>query len=576
MNPRMNLIIDGQIMQTDAWHRGMGKYTIQVLTELSRYISDNLQFTLLFNTNIRTDSQRFETIKYLCPNIKQVKTSLPVPSDKPSLRETIIYRNRLSQFIDTNWTNHDNFYLLTSLFFFDFFAELPINCNTGILFYDLTPLLFWQELGGYFPPDLYMPRFQTLLDANKIFCISETTRGDVLRLFGLNPKNVININGGFTKISEKTIKPKNITVPKKFILFPTGDIPHKNNEIAIKGFQQFCEENASSITLLITSNFSLKSKKRLFELSDNIIFTGNVNDEELEWLYEHAEAVLFTSKYEGLGMPILDAVATKKPIITSKIPVFEEMSKSAFYYFDPNNPAELKDTINDALLKKEYKQKLKYYPVIMKKFTWVNTTNKIIDELTFKHNKLVEQSNLKTRIAVACLNPGIENQIGRIAEKLYYSLNQKFIIEFYFDAGGYHYKEMERPTFLDFINTKSFDITKLNLSTYIHYDCIIYLLDDKSILSRVAQKAAILPGIVIEDNLVGINAIAEMMRKLIYQTQYKCLNFNGNTYDSYQKLTSELLEHIKNKNNNRSEAENIIRSKSSYGSIIKRLKALSK
>ncbi|MGH7238533.1 MAG: glycosyltransferase, partial [Candidatus Saccharimonadales bacterium] len=327
---KKNLIIDGQILQTDAWYRGMGKYTLRVIQGLDKETPDNLQVYVLFNTSIRSHAERFKIIKFLCPGVKQIHLSLPLAKGNDD--EAKDYKSKLSSYIKEELKDGANFYLVTSLFFFDFLAEFPENCRKMLLFYDLTPLLFWRDLGGYFPPKLYMSRFQKLYEAERIFCISDTTRKDLLNTFGLDPGSIVNINGGFTKIAETTQKPISFHVPKKYILFPTGDLPHKNNEIAIKGFEQYCQETGEKTPLLITSHFKEESKKHLSYVSDKIIFTDNVLDEELEWLYENAESVLFASKYEGLGMPVLDAVANSKPIVASDIPVFKEMTSAAFYF----------------------------------------------------------------------------------------------------------------------------------------------------------------------------------------------------------------------------------------------------
>lgn len=540
---KRTLIIDGQILQTSAWHRGMGKYTLQVMRQLNESTPADLRLVVLFNNALDGDATRYETIKYLCPRIEQVRYDLPIPTTGAKAEE---YRETLERFLQTDFAGDDIQYLITSVFFFDFFAEFPVGCRRLMLFYDLTPLLFWKDLGGYFPPDLYMKRFQNVLEAECILAISETTRQDLIATLGLEPETVININGGFTKIAEVTKKPSNFSVPKGYILFPTGDLPHKNNDVAIKGFSKYYTNSKTKLPLLITSRFSEASKQRLLLISEDIIFTGNVSDEELEWLYEHASAVLFASKYEGLGLPVLDAVASQKPVIASRISVFEEMSREAFYYFNEADASALAVALHEAGTKKNFEQKLKHYSEIMQKYTWANTCNKILDAVLQKG----ETTNLtpatqKSKIAVACLHPGIAGQLGRVAEAMYQSVDREFTVDYYFDTNGYHYREMERPSFLEFIDNKPKDIMALNMDTYKKYDMVVYLLDSHSLPSRLVARACVLPGIAITGFNDGkINDHSKALKRLALENQVAVHELPEKTYGAYVALIRDIKAEI--------------------------------
>lgn len=544
----MNLIIDGQLLQTSAWYRGMGKYTLQVMRGLSEIAKKDLHISVILNGNLNLDADRLATIKALCPNISQILIELPIPVKSDESERAEEYKKQLESLIETNFSNGDNYYLMTSLFTFDYFAEFPENCHKSLLFYDLTPFLFWKDLGGYFPPELYFARFQSILAADNIFSISETTRKDVISCLGIDPNKITNINGGFTKVSELSNKPKTFNVPNNYVLFPTGDLPHKNNDLAVEGFEKYCKISKEDIKLLITSSFSDVSKLQLQTISNNIIFTDNVSDEELEWLYENSQAVLFASNYEGLGMPILDAVANNKPIIASKISVFKEMSTRAFYFFDPKNSNSLSLSIKEALNHNTFNLRAEYYRPILDKYTWSNTCESMVRVLNNTNASSATETGKeiasKPRIAVACLHPGIAQQAGRIAESLHLSLSKMFEIDYFFDANGYHYTEMERPTFLDFVTSaKTFDITKLSLYTYVDYRCILYLLDNTSIPSRVAQKAVVLPGIAVCSFESNINENKDF-QELIVQNQIKNHQLAGSTYKEHEALSKKISSEV--------------------------------
>jgi glycosyltransferase involved in cell wall biosynthesis len=543
---KRNLIIDGQVLQTDAWHRGMGKYTLQIIHELSEVSRDDLQISLIFNSSIECEPQRFEVIKYLCPEAKQYHTKLPLAKDNELAQDA--YTNGLTDYIATEFQGLDNYYLITSPFTFDFFAEYPANCHRALIFYDLTPLLFWRDLGGYFPPHLYMKRFVGIYEADMIFSISQTTKDDLVKIFGIRPDKITNINGGFTKLAAHETEDTKLDLPSKFILCPAADLPHKNNLLAAEGFELFNKHSDNKYSLVITSTFSDKSKRELTKKSNKIIFTGNISDEELGSLYEKTEALLFASKYEGLGIPILDAVANNKPVVASKIPVLEEMTKKAFYFFDPLDSKSLADALNKAVTREKFGAKQDGYAAIMKKYTWAATCAALLGGLEKYASQTTTASNRLTaskKIALVCVNPGIAKQIGRLAEPLYARLKQAYQLDFFFDSTGLATSEMERPTFLDYIGAHVSDIHNLTFRTYRKYDAVIYILDDLSLGSKISQYAAVLPGLLFH-NFTSNNS-NKILKEVITQNQSMSQKIATNKMDDYDSLADLIVSSVENK-----------------------------
>ena len=566
-----NLIIDGQLMQTNAWHRGMGKYTLKVLQQLSKSGPPGMKLVIFFNANLELDAERLAAIKFYCPTIEQVIYDLPVTADVS--QNAKMYRTSLESCISNYYPSDDNYFLITSLFSFDFFAEFPHNCRKVLIFYDLTPLLFWRDLGGYFPPQLYMRRFTTILEADVILAISGTTRQDLMSIFGIGPTTITNINGGFTKIAESAQKPKSIKVPPRYILLPTGDLPHKNNEVAVGGYERFRGTSDEDVALLITSNFSEESKLALSKLSDGLVFTGNVSDEELEWLYEHSEAILFASKYEGLGMPILDAVANNKPIVTSRIAVFEEMSLNAFYYFEKDDDRALSQPLTAAIRKQSFATKLKAYPEIMRKYTWENTGDLVGQSISsLRPLELVDKQD-KPRMAVISLHPGIPSQIGRQSEALYAALSQEYELDYYLDANGHHYLDIERPTFLDLLGCNVFDISHFGFASYRQYEKVLFILDDKAFPSRAAQLAAIMPGYLLVESKKDLEGCDEKkFIDIVFETHNVIFETKQTVYATGRMLLTELKRD--NSDLLTAQLDAAIRKGGSSKSLIRRLLAI--
>lgn len=498
---RKILILDGQVFQTSAWDRGMGKYMLQVVKQLSEQ-ADNTRLVLIFNDRIETNSARFETIKYLGPNFEQIFADLPYAKNKRTTANQ--YKKALNLFLANEFELSRVTYVITTLFSFDVFAEYPEGAQKALIFYDLIPLMNWKDLGGYFPPHLYMSRFERIYESDIVYCISETTRQDVLNTFCIDPKKAVNINGGFTEHHLEAVKPTAFEVPKKYILFPTGNLPHKNNKVVFRAMKKVIADH-KDVYLLVTSAFGDEAKEKLLAIcKKNVIFTQNVTDEELQYLYKNASMVLFASKYEGLGLPVLDAVFHEKPIVASSISVFKEMSDDAFFYFDMNDDSQAAQAICRALDKKNFKAKVAHYPGILSKYDWKKVGKAIIKGLNGTREVTIGAPERKReRIAIVSLNPGVQGTIGRLSERLYGRLIDGAEVSYFFDSCGLNHKDLERPTFLDYLDdTEVYDLKRLSMREYKKFDKVFYLVDSKSLNFMMMEYIVSLPGGIIYDQSI--------------------------------------------------------------------------
>jgi len=143
---------------------------------------------------------------------------------------------------------------------------------------------------------------------------------------------------------------KSYTFPHKLVIagkLPTalmkGDAPSGWSRVLSKiGIQQKHKKNH---LLALTEKLAIR---------EEVIWLGEVNDEELVALYNMAKLFVFPSYYEGFGLPILEAMSCGVPSIASNIPSFEEVAGESVLYFDPKSPNDLAEkiwlVISDSLL----------------------------------------------------------------------------------------------------------------------------------------------------------------------------------------------------------------------------------
>jgi glycosyltransferase involved in cell wall biosynthesis len=76
-------------------------------------------------------------------------------------------------------------------------------------------------------------------------------------------------------------------------------------------------------------------------MGDRVRFTDEISDEELISLYAGARALCLPSKYEGFGLPLLEAMQMECPVLCSSAGALPEVAGESALYFDPNDDAEL-------------------------------------------------------------------------------------------------------------------------------------------------------------------------------------------------------------------------------------------
>ena len=123
---------------------------------------------------------------------------------------------------------------------------------------------------------------------------------------------------------------------RKFFLFVGSPAPNKNLLRTILAFRTF---GRADYALVIVGRAAKSfASSRLGELPANVIATGRLSDEQIQALYQHAEALIFPSLYEGFGIPPLEAMRAGCLVLAADIPPVREVCGDAAVYFNPLDP----------------------------------------------------------------------------------------------------------------------------------------------------------------------------------------------------------------------------------------------
>ena len=119
-----------------------------------------------------------------------------------------------------------------------------------------------------------------------------------------------------------------------------------------------------------------------------MIFTGYVTDEELKFLYTEATIFIFLSIYEGFGIPILEAMSSRTPVIASNKTVIPEIVGEGGIIVDPNNIDEVKGRIIELVNSQKSKDKFVQKGLEnLKRFDWMKLAKKTLSIYNEVHEK---------------------------------------------------------------------------------------------------------------------------------------------------------------------------------------------
>lgn len=496
------LIIDAQLWQTNAWYRGMGVYTRSLL---AAYIAevDDIQIHIVLNSNLPLAVDRRERIVSEFPSAKIHELKLPTNPSKTKAATTA-----LDHFIESQdlAKDSDMAYIILSLFMFDFCASYPSYGKKILLNYDLIPLVHWDYFQRLFSPKLYFRRFQRIYEADLVLVISETTANDTMHYFGIAEDKIKNIDGAADQLHE-TVSAKKSDIlrelgikDKHFILMPTGGLPHKNALRAVEAFANLADVSSQDIKLVATSFYEEEERRELEIISKDLIFTGNITDADMGELYTNCRTVLMPSLYEGLGIPVLEAVTYNKPVACSNIAVFREIPHhlEALYMFDPYDVASIYDSLFKAVAHADFVVKQAYYPQILAKYNWARSAHLFADALnqlpptTPTHHRLSKH----TAIAVVCPDPRIVGDTGRIAQNLWgYGKVGGVDITYFIDSGDNAASEAKQPDYIREL-ANCYDISDYyQVNHDKKFQRTLYFLSDDPRFSHIMLAALQVPGV---------------------------------------------------------------------------------
>lgn len=219
------------------------------------------------------------------------------------------------------------------------------DCPTILTIHDLRPVLPNVPRPRRDAADLVM--HHALGHADRVIAVSDAI-ADEIRVFHPSAKVSTVYNGvdgaGFAMPDAAQVAAvrTRYALPDAYLLAIGHLETRKNLPVLIEAVARLRDRGTPRLLVIVGNDggerAAILSRIAALRLADLVTVIGNADDETVRALYAGCTMLAFPSRYEGFGIPILEAMAADRPMILSDIPVFRELTLDRGVYFSPDDP----------------------------------------------------------------------------------------------------------------------------------------------------------------------------------------------------------------------------------------------
>ncbi len=314
---------------------GLGNYSRLVIERLA---FENPQDKLLIYTPALRDNPRLKAIR----NTHNVEFRLPPPQGfKGSLWRTFGIPNNLKA------DKVDIFHGLSN--------ELPLNIRKS----GVPSVVTMHDVIYRTMPECYKPIDRKLYDfkygaacrnADRIIAVSECTKRDVVKYYGIDPDRIDVIYQGCDESFRRVWTPDELSalrnrlnLPEKYIL-QVGTIERRKNlELTVRALPSL----PMDVELVVVGRDHHGYKKviddiaRELGVTQRIHYYASLDFKDLPGVNQAAEVIAYPSRYEGFGIPVVEGLESMRPVVAATGSCLEEAGGPDTLYVDPDSPNDM-------------------------------------------------------------------------------------------------------------------------------------------------------------------------------------------------------------------------------------------
>jgi glycosyltransferase involved in cell wall biosynthesis len=232
----------------------------------------------------------------------------------------------------------------------------------------------------------------TLSRAAQVITPSQSTANDLIRYLNAPAEKLRVIPLGVDESHFAMAKPESLAATRRrygleqpFILFVGERRPHKNLEGLLRAFDLFHRKISPAHLLVIVgkpySDYAQpETLVKALGLEKCVRFFEDLPDSDLPSIYHAADAFILLSRYEGFGLPVIEAMACGTPVVVSNVTSLPEVAGEAGLQVSPDNPEQAAEALGRIITGgRERQQRIALGIAHARRFTWESCARQTLD-----------------------------------------------------------------------------------------------------------------------------------------------------------------------------------------------------
>jgi glycosyltransferase involved in cell wall biosynthesis len=237
----------------------------------------------------------------------------------------------------------------------------PIRTAPGIItLHDLQPITHPERFGMVKRTYIRLLAPRSLRAAAAVVCLTDFTAGDAVGIAGVDPSRVRLVpcgvddpGAGPDTLVQDAVLERHGLLGSPFILYPAITYAHKNHETLVAAFARLADDHPDARLVLTGGEGSFEPVVRAavaaYGLTGRVVRTGRIPEDELDVLYRRAAMLAFPSRYEGFGLPVVEAMVRGCPVVASRAGALESVAGDAAVLVDPLDAGAWAEALADLL-----------------------------------------------------------------------------------------------------------------------------------------------------------------------------------------------------------------------------------
>lgn len=217
-----------------------------------------------------------------------------------------------------------------------------------ITFWDILHLLYPETLDP--TGEWSMQVSHAIKEASAICCISECSRRDLVDRYGVS-ESKLHLTPLASELSIEDVSGDEPVPERPYFLYVGSRQSYKNVATLLRAFRELCAIRRDVILAFVGAPWTKSEAEELRALGifGSVVNLGQVSDSYLAALYANSVAFVLPSRYEGFGIPLVEAMACNAAVVAANTSSIPEVVDTAALLFSPDSSEELTESLRSVL-----------------------------------------------------------------------------------------------------------------------------------------------------------------------------------------------------------------------------------